>query len=332
MSIKVFKENGTISPYDKVIFNSSTTMDKKRHTCSSNQGGSRPVFHTTSFPTSSSSLPPISSSSRYALPEHSYSDPNLYTNSQRSIVTNSTPDVNTSLRSSDSKSQTDQQRNDDDGKITTESSERRSDLPKISTHFVQEPSELLKKRPQHQRVASEDDALAALATLPSPATSVHDFPAAHHVKHSPPVRKMSSSSLNSDSKNYPHHLLPLEGHIRNDNSAVEHKGNHHTSEDSGPIFEHHNLQQRLLKFGLTRATELIGHYAILKTIGAGSFSKVKLAIDLNSCRKVAIKMIATKGIQDSERLRASVLREVEILKVNLVDFLLFIIDLLNSFF
>jgi len=314
MSIKVFKENGSMSPYDKVIFNSSTAMDKKRHTCSSTQGGSHPMFHTTSFPTSSS-LPPISPSSRHALPEHSYSAPVLYTNVRRSSVVDSMPDVNTSSHTSNSKSQIDQQQNDDDDKITTttESSERKvlpSDLPKIATHLVQEPSELLKKRPQHQRVASEDDALAALTTLPSPATSVHDFPAAHHVKHAPPVRKMSSSSLNADSKNYPHHLLPSEGHLRNDNSVVE----HHENDDGGPISDHNNLQQRLLRFGLTRASELIGHYAILKTIGTGSFSKVKLAIDLNRCRKVAIKMIATKGIQDSERLRASVLREIEILK------------------
>src|SRR5687767_9433351 len=104
-----------MSPYDKVIFNSSTAMDKKRHTCSSTQGGSHPMFHTTSFPTSSS-LPLISTSSRYALPEHSYSAPVLV---QRSSVVDSMPDVNTSSRMSDSKSQIDQQKNDDYGKITT---------------------------------------------------------------------------------------------------------------------------------------------------------------------------------------------------------------------
>ncbi|CAJ0847445.1 2607_t:CDS:2, partial [Entrophospora sp. SA101] len=73
------------------------------------------------------------------------------------------------------------------------------------------------------------------------------------------------------------------------------------------------LQSRLLKLGL-KSTELIGHYAIQKTIGEGSFSKVKLAIDLSNCQKVAIKIIGIKGIQDSERVKSSVLREVEMLK------------------
>ncbi|CAJ0764781.1 4614_t:CDS:2, partial [Entrophospora sp. SA101] len=74
------------------------------------------------------------------------------------------------------------------------------------------------------------------------------------------------------------------------------------------------LQQTLLlKLGL-KSTELIGHYAIQKTIGEGSFSKVKLAIDLSNCQKVAIKIIGIKGIQDSERVKSSVLREVEMLK------------------
>ncbi|RIA92619.1 kinase-like domain-containing protein [Glomus cerebriforme] len=301
-SKNIVTEKGTRSSYDKVIFNSSPSIEiKKRHTCSSTQGESRPMFHTTSFPTSLSSSP----TSSYTLPEHSYSAPALHINPQRSIV-DSTPDINLS----DSKSQFDQQHDGDDGNTTETSTERKflpSDLPKIATHFVQEPtvsSEFLKKGPQHQRVAS-DDSLASLTALPSPATSVNDFPAVHHVKHAPP-------SLNADIKNYPHHLSHFEGHLQNDHKEDHHT--HHTGDDNGPIFEHHSLQQRLSKFGLTQDTELIGHYAILKTIGAGAFSEVKLSIDLNGCKKVAVKMIAMKGIEDSERLKASVLREVEILK------------------
>ncbi|CAJ0651865.1 17313_t:CDS:2 [Entrophospora sp. SA101] len=110
---------------------------------------------------------------------------------------------------------------------------------------------ILSKKSQHSRVASNDD---PLTDLPSPATSLMDFPTSHHLS----IHKISPSSLKS--------------------------------------------------------TELIGHYAIQKTIGEGSFSKVKLAIDLSNCQKVAIKIIGIKGIQDSERVKSSVLREVEMLK------------------
>jgi hypothetical protein len=309
-SKSIVTEKGARSTYDNVIFNSPSSVEiKKRHTCSSTQGSPRPpMFHTTSF-----STPSIPS---YTLPEHSYSAPTLQTNIQSSNAIDSTSD--NVLTTSDLKSQFDKQQNNDNKITTTKSSERKllpSDLPKIATHFVQEPtvsSEFLKKS-QHQRVAS-DDSLASLTALPSPATSVNDFPIAHNVKQVP-AHKISSSNLNIDNKNFPHHISHFEGHLQNDHSEKDHHTNH--IRDNGPIFEHDTLQRRLSKFGLSNSTELIGHYAIVETIGAGAFSEVKLAVDLNGCRNVAIKMIATKGIEDSERLRNSILREVEILKVNL---------------
>ncbi|RGB42124.1 kinase-like domain-containing protein [Rhizophagus diaphanus] len=307
-SKSIVAEKGARSSYDNVIFNSPPAEIKKRHTCGSAQGSPHPMFHTTSFSTSSPSIP------SYTLPEHSYSAPTLQTNIQNNIQSSNAIDSTSDniLTTSDLKSQ--QQNND---KITTtKSSEKKllpSDLPKIATHFVQEPtisSEFLKKS-QHQRVAS-DDSLASLTALPSPATSVNDFPIAHNVKQVPLAHKISSSHLNVDSKNYPHHLSHFEGHLQNDHPEKDHHTNHLS--DNGPIFAHDTLQRRLSKFGLSNTTELIGHYAILETIGTGAFSEVKLAVDLNGCRNVAIKMIATKGIEDSERLKTSILREVEILK------------------
>ncbi|RIB11471.1 kinase-like domain-containing protein [Gigaspora rosea] len=74
------------------------------------------------------------------------------------------------------------------------------------------------------------------------------------------------------------------------------------------------LQQRLTKLGLPNYSELIGHYAVLKLIGTGSFSEVKLAIDLENCREVAIKMISLKEMQDNECLKTGVSREIQILE------------------
>lgn len=307
-SKSIVAEKGARSSYDNVIFNSPPSVEiKKRHTAQ----GTHPMFHTTSFSTSSPSI------LSYTLPEHSYSAPSLQTNIQTNIQSSDAIDSTSDnmLTTSDLKSQFGQQQNND--KITTtKSSEKKllpSDLPKIATHFVQEPtisSEFLKKS-QHQRVAS-DDSLASLTALPSPATSVIDFPIAHNVKQMPLAHKISSSI---DNKNYPHHLSHFEGHLQNDHPEKDHHTNH--LRDNGPIIAHDTLQRRLSKFGLSNTTELIGHYAILETIGTGAFSEVKLAVDLNACRNIAIKMIATKGIEDSERLRTSILREVEILKVNL---------------
>jgi len=105
------------------------------------------------------------------------------------------------------------------------------------------------------------------------------------------------------------------------NNHPYHQNHHLTSADLPyhPIDSHQILQYRLSKLGL-KPTELIGHYAIQKTIGEGTFSKVKLAVNLNNCQKVAIKMIGMQGIRDSERVKSSVLREVEILKVKKKSF------------
>ncbi|CAG8489662.1 13483_t:CDS:2 [Ambispora leptoticha] len=74
-------------------------------------------------------------------------------------------------------------------------------------------------------------------------------------------------------------------------------------------------QQQLAKLGLPKSTQIIGHYAVIKPIGKGSFSEVKLAIDLKSGEKFALKMIPTEGIETDDRIKSSVSREVELLKL-----------------
>ncbi|CAG8434475.1 7364_t:CDS:2 [Scutellospora calospora] len=197
-------------------------------------------------------------------------------------------------------------------------------LPPISTNFnspnsslelnsVNSINSVTKKKGHNQRVASIDD--YTLTTLPSPATSLHNFPPTsigRIVKD-----KINSSNLTVGNKKYQHHRTTSDTNLLINNlSSKNHtiNGNHRSNDDMGPMIGHHMLQQRLKKLGLANYSELIGHYAVLKLIGTGSFSEVKLAIDLKNCREVAIKMISLKGMQDNECLRTGVSREVEILE------------------
>ncbi|CAG8496120.1 14107_t:CDS:2 [Cetraspora pellucida] len=188
-------------------------------------------------------------------------------------------------------------------------------LPPISTNFdcsgssAQSHSDS-KKKHHNRRIASDD----SLTTLPSPATSVHDFPTSkrHTVR-----EKINSSNLSIGSKKYQHHRTISDTNLLiNKLSSKNHtsNGNHRSNDDMGPIIGHHMLQQRLMKLGLPNYTELIGHYAVLKLIGTGSFSEVKLAIDLKNCREVAIKMISLKEMQENECLKTGVSREIKILE------------------
>src|SRR6185312_5068191 len=121
-------------------------------------------------------------------------------------------------------------------------------------------------------VASDED---ALATLPSPATSLVDFPTTHHVRH---MRKQTSTE---NSVHYPHHLAsslrahssPLSEQLfSNSSNQYNHVNNDLT---------HTAVANRLARYKLPSNTELIGRFAITKgNIGEGSFSQVKLALDL----------------------------------------------------
>ena len=61
-------------------------------------------------------------------------------------------------------------------------------------------------------------------------------------------------------------------------------------------------------------TRTIGHYTILKTLGEGTFGKVKLARHDLSEEKVAIKILEKERIQDVSDVER-VQREIHILKM-----------------
>ena len=58
---------------------------------------------------------------------------------------------------------------------------------------------------------------------------------------------------------------------------------------------------------------VIGNYRIEKTIGEGTFGKVKLGIHIPTAEQVAIKILEKDRIQDKEDL-ARISREINILK------------------
>ncbi|CAG8779251.1 2862_t:CDS:2 [Gigaspora margarita] len=236
------------------------------------------------------------------------SDPskNIVDNDSRSYdkaILNSPPAMDNRKRHTSSNSQV-------DGDVTKEVSmtgTAKRGLPPISTNFAQSNSGIK----NNHRVALEDH---SLTTLPSPATSVHDFPTS---KRHTTKNKINPSKLSIGNKSYQHHRTTSDTNLLlNKLSSKNHtsNGNYRSNDDMGPIIGHHMLQQRLTKLGLQNYSELIGHYAVLKLIGTGSFSEVKLAIDLENCREVAIKMISLKEMQDNECLKTGVSREIQILE------------------
>ena len=60
-------------------------------------------------------------------------------------------------------------------------------------------------------------------------------------------------------------------------------------------------------------TKTVGHYIIGKTIGEGTFGKVKLAIHIPTSEKVAVKVLEKKKIKQQTDVRR-VNREIKILK------------------
>lgn len=61
--------------------------------------------------------------------------------------------------------------------------------------------------------------------------------------------------------------------------------------------------------------EVIDQYILKQTIGTGSFSQVKLAVHSVTNEPIAIKMIDRAALNESTRLRMTVMREVELLRV-----------------
>ncbi|CAG8513059.1 3535_t:CDS:1 [Paraglomus occultum] len=181
-----------------------------------------------------------------------------------------------------------------------------SSLARLKTNFSSDQSQSVQlKKSQHQKVASDED---ALATLPSPATSVVDLPTTHHIRH---VRKQTSTENNA---HYPHHLASSRTHSSPlSEQLFSNSGNHYNHVNND--LTHIALANRLARYNLPSNTEMIGRFAITKgKIGEGSFSQVQLALDLANGEEVAIKMTSTKGMQDNDPLRVCVQREIEILR------------------
>ncbi|KAG0198669.1 hypothetical protein BGX28_007902 [Mortierella sp. GBA30] len=80
-----------------------------------------------------------------------------------------------------------------------------------------------------------------------------------------------------------------------------------TSHDTGSKLS----QQRTIYPGLKNT---VGPYKLLHSIGQGSFSEVKMAIDTRTGDHVAIKVMSRAMIQSSDRLGISVRRESDLLK------------------
>ncbi|CAG8603971.1 27393_t:CDS:2 [Dentiscutata erythropus] len=283
--------NNDSRSYDKAILNSSPAMDnRKRHTSSNSQGGSVPLIYS-----STTSSPPISSSACPFVNTRCTSASDTADNRMMKQIFTNYADNSTKRH------------------FVTMAGTAKKALPPISTNFEglnAQSNSGIKKKDHNQRLALDDD---SLTTLPSPATSVHDFPTSKRYT----VREKISSNLSIGNKNYQHHRTTSDTNLLiNKLSSKNHtsNGNHHSNDDMGPIIGHHMLQQRLTKLGLQNYSELIGHYAVLKLIGTGSFSEVKLAIDLENCREVAIKMISLKEMQDNECLKTGVSREIKILE------------------
>ncbi|KAF9180574.1 hypothetical protein BGZ50_006133 [Haplosporangium sp. Z 11] len=88
-----------------------------------------------------------------------------------------------------------------------------------------------------------------------------------------------------------------------------------TSSASSRTVAHSNQpyqqQQHELYSGLQNT---VGPYKLVRTIGQGSFSEVKLAIDIRTGDHVAVKVMNRATIQSSDRLGVSVRRESDLLK------------------
>jgi serine/threonine protein kinase len=59
----------------------------------------------------------------------------------------------------------------------------------------------------------------------------------------------------------------------------------------------------------------VGPYKLIRNIGQGSFSEVKMAVDTRTGEHVAVKVVNRAMIQASDRLGISVRRESDLLKV-----------------
>ena len=89
-----------------------------------------------------------------------------------------------------------------------------------------------------------------------------------------------------------------------------------SSSSSGPDPNGRNAHNAppLLQREKTRTEQRIGAYNIIKTLGEGSFGKVKLAVHRSTGQQVALKIISRKNLI-SRDMQGRVEREIEYLQL-----------------
>lgn len=79
--------------------------------------------------------------------------------------------------------------------------------------------------------------------------------------------------------------------------------------------EHQSSQQSLQSSSLTgKAFQRLGQYHVLKTLGEGSFGKVKLAVHQTTGQKVALKIISRRKLMARD-MAGRVEREIQYLQL-----------------
>lgn len=73
------------------------------------------------------------------------------------------------------------------------------------------------------------------------------------------------------------------------------------------------LKQKQSTQSHTQPQQIFGPYKLIKTIGVGEFGKVKLAVHLDTLKRVAIKLIKKESILDEAK-KSKLNREIRILQ------------------
>ncbi|KAF9571718.1 NUAK SNF1-like kinase 1 [Mortierella alpina] len=163
-----------------------------------------------------------------------------------------------------------------------------------------------------------DEPAATNTTIAAAATAISGgHPRSHSIlTHTSPAATRHSSSTNIFRDPPPAHLA-VASWASSQSVGAESGGSEFsesnpahlpTLDDSAPGS---GAGQRKIYPGLKNT---IGPYKLLHSIGQGSFSEVKLAIDTRTGDHVAIKVVSRAMIQSSERLGISVRRESDLLK------------------
>jgi hypothetical protein len=92
-----------------------------------------------------------------------------------------------------------------------------------------------------------------------------------------------------------------------------HKGNTQTTSSTHPVSNHST--KSVLPVSVPTET-IANRYTTTRTVGVGSFGKVKHATDLKTGKAVALKMVSKKLLEGNDRARKGLEGEVEIMRVS----------------